>query len=83
MTILNDKTYKKIFSKLKKQKGLDFLKLSTELKKKSVQKMTSKERYDHINKMGLALPFIIVRSTPPSLLKQWLDMDDDFILNSI
>jgi hypothetical protein len=73
MTKSNDKTNKEIISELMKQKGLDLSELSTELKKKSVQKMTFKERCEHINKMKL--PFIILRSTPNPLLKKWLDMD--------
>lgn len=48
-------------------------KLSKELRKKSVQAMTFKERCEHINSM--CLPYGVVRCTPNLLLRKWLGID--------
>ena len=64
------KSTDKQISVMMRQMGYNPLGLSNELRKKSVQKMTLKERCEHINQMKL--PFGIVRCTPHRLLKIWL-----------
>ena len=67
------KSTDKQISVMMRQMGYNPLGLSNELRKKSVQKMTLKERCEHINQMKP--PFGIVRCTPHRLLKKWLGMD--------
>lgn len=62
-----------------KQMGFDPLELTKELRKKSVQRMSLKERCEHINQMKQ--PFGIVRCTPHRLLKKWLGMDLLSVMN--
>jgi hypothetical protein len=63
----------KIISMGMKKMGFDPNKLSKELRNKSVQNMSHKERCEYINEMKL--PFGIVRCTPNLLLKKWLGID--------
>ena len=73
------KTTDKQISIMMRQMGYDPLELTKELRKKSVQSMTLKERCEHINKMKL--PFGVVRCTPHRLLKKWLGMDLLSVMN--
>ena len=65
----NQKTVKKV-SNIMINLGFDPQKLTKELRKKSVQNMSHKERCEYINR--LKIPFGIVRCTPNLLLKKWL-----------
>lgn len=69
---MSKSTDKKISIMMRKL-GYNPLELTTELRKKSVQRMTLKERCEHINQMKL--PFGVVRCTPHRLLKKWLGID--------
>lgn len=71
-------TYKQI-SIMMRQMGHDPLELTKELRKKSVQSMTLKERCEYINQMKL--PYGVVRCTPNRLLKKWLGMDLLSVIN--
>ena len=73
------KTTDKQISIMMRQMGYDPLELTKELRKKSVQSMTLKERCEHINQMKL--PFGVVRCTPHRLLKKWLGMDLLSVMN--
>ena len=73
------KSTDKQISVMMRQMGYNPLGLTNELRKKSVQKMTLKERCEHINQMKL--PFGIVRCTPHRLLKKWLGMDLLSVMN--
>jgi hypothetical protein len=73
------KSTDKQISIMMKQKGFDPSELTKELKKKSVNAITLKERCEHINQMKL--PFGIVRCTPHRLLKKWLGMDLLSVMN--
>ena len=53
-----------------RQMGYDPLELTKELRKKSVQRMTLKERCEYINR--LKLPFGVISCTPHRLLKKWI-----------
>ena len=53
--------------------GFDPSTLTKELRKKSVQIMTLKERCEHINR--LCIPYGVVRCTPNLLLKKWLGIE--------
>jgi len=73
------KTTDKQSSIMMRQMGYDPLELTKELRKKSVQSMTLKERCEHINQMKL--PFGVVRCTHHRLLKKWLGMDLLSVMN--
>lgn len=73
------KSTDKQISVMMRQMGYNPLGLTNELQKKSVQKMTLKERCEHINQMKL--PFGIVRCTPHRLLKKWLGIDLLSVMN--
>jgi len=66
------------YSTFLKYKGVDPTTLTTELRKKSVQMMSLKERSEHINNMRL--PFGVVRCTPNLLLNKWLGMNIDSVI---
>ena len=68
-----DKSTDKQISIIMKQMGFDPLELTKELRKMSVQRMSLKERCEHINQMKQ--PFGIVRCTPHRLLKKWFSTD--------
>ena len=74
-----EKSNKNTIQNFIKQYGLDTSKLTKELRKKSVQHMSYKERCEHINRMKL--PYGIVRCTPKTLLKRWLGMEMDSIID--
>jgi len=74
-----DKSTDKQISIIMKQMGFDPLELTKELRKMSVQRMSLKERCEHINQMKQ--PFSIVRCTPHRLLKKWLGMDLLSVMN--
>ncbi|MDA8829604.1 hypothetical protein N9N54_01105 [Planktomarina temperata] len=74
-----DKSTDKQISIIMKQMGFDPLELTKELRKMSVQRMSLKERCEHINQMKQ--PFGIVRCTPHRLLKKWLGMDLLSVMN--
>lgn len=73
------KTTDKKISIMMRQMGHDPLGLTKELRKKSVQGMTLKERCEHINQ--IKLPFGVVRCTPHRLLKKWLGIDLLSVMN--
>ena len=73
------KSTDKQISIMMRQMGYDPLELTKELRKKSVQRMTLKERCEYINQMKL--PFGVVRCTPHRLLKKWLGMDLLSVMN--
>lgn len=73
------KTTDKKISIMMRQMGHDPLGLTKELRKKSVQSMTLKERCEYINQMKL--PFGVVRCTPHRLLKKWLGIDLLSVMN--
>ena len=73
------KTTDKQISIMMRQMGHDPLGLTKELRKKSVQSMTLKERCEYINEMKL--PFGVVRCTPHRLLKKWLGIDLLSVMN--
>lgn len=73
------KSTDKQISIMMKKMGFDPLELTKELRKKSVQRMSLKERCEHINQ--IKLPFGIVRCTPHRLLKKWLGMDLLSVMN--
>ena len=73
------KSTDKQISIMMKQMGNDPLKLTKELRKKSIQKMRLKERCEHINQMKI--PFGVVRCTPHRLLKKWLGIDLLSVMN--
>lgn len=73
------KTTDKQISIMMRQMGHDPLGLTKELRKKSVQSMTLKERCEYINQMKL--PFGVVRCTPHRLLKKWLGIDLLSVMN--
>lgn len=73
------KTIDKQISIMMRQMGHDPLGLTKELRKKSVQSMTLKERCEYINEMKL--PFGVVRCTPHRLLKKWLGIDLLSVMN--
>ena len=61
-----------LYSTFLKNRDVDPTTLTKELRKKSVQMMSLKERSEHINNMRL--PFGVVRCTPNLLLNKWLGM---------
>lgn len=61
-----------------KSEGSDPAKLTNELRKKSVQAMTLKERCEHIN--GMRIPYGVLRCTPNLLLRKWLGIDIQHII---
>jgi hypothetical protein len=73
------KTTDKQISIMMRQMGHDPLELTKELRKKSVQSMTLKERCEYINQ--LKLPYGVVRCTSNLLLKKWLGMDLLSVMN--
>ena len=73
------KTTDKQISIMMRQMGHDPLQLTKELRKKSVQSMSLKERCEYINQMKLT--FGVVRCTPNRLLKKWLGMDLLSVMN--
>ena len=73
------KSTDKQISIIMRQMGYDPLELAGELRKKSVQRMTLKERCEYINRMKI--PFGVVRCTPQRLLKKWLGMDLLSVMN--
>jgi len=75
---MSKSTDKKI-SIMMRQMGYDPLELTKELRKKSVQRMTLKQRCEHINQMKI--PFGVVRCTPHRLLKKWLGMNLLSVMN--
>lgn len=67
-----------LYSTVLKNKGVDPTTLTRELRKKSVQMMSLKERSEHINNMRL--PFGVIRCTPNHLLNKWLGMKIDSVV---
>ena len=65
--------------KIVKLDGLDPSTLNIELRKKSVQVMTLKERCEHINEMRI--PYGVFRCTPNLLLRKWLGIEIQHIIS--